>query len=450
MRDQRKAEEIAANRYQLIAPLLEPGMGTSEAAEMRRRIASENGLSERTLRRYISDYRKEGFSGLKPAGRKGETSQPEWMEKAVDHAVLLRRQVPSRSIASIIQTLEWEEIVEPGALKRSTLQEKLAERGYSARQMRLYHQELGAVRRYQKRSRNELWHSDIKYGPYLPVGPDGKKKQVYLVAIIDDATRFIVHAAFYPTLEAGSVEKSLRQAIQEYGVPDSFYFDNGKQYRTKWMGRMCAKLGIRLLYAKPYSPESTGKVERFNRTVDGFLAEAALEKPKGLDELNRLFAVWLEECYQKKSHSGLPEKRSPFEAFQRDRRSLSFASEGSITDAFLHAENRKVDKSGCISFQGDKYEVGLSFIGRTVDVIYDPADTEEIQIEYEGHEPWTSKKLEIGEFSGKRPELPETLQKVETESSRVLRAAKKQNEKREAYRPPAISFRKMKEVPDRV
>lgn len=81
MKDQRKAEEIAANRYQLIAPLLEPGMGSSEAAEKRRRIAAENGLSERTLRRYIAAYRKHHFKGLMPAGRKGSSGQPDWMEK---------------------------------------------------------------------------------------------------------------------------------------------------------------------------------------------------------------------------------------------------------------------------------------------------------------------------------------------------------------------------------
>lgn len=50
----------------------------------------------------------------------------------------MRRQVPTRSIAQIIQILEWEGVVEPGQIKRSTLQEKLAERGYSARHMRMY------------------------------------------------------------------------------------------------------------------------------------------------------------------------------------------------------------------------------------------------------------------------------------------------------------------------
>jgi transposase InsO family protein len=46
-------------------------------------------------------------------------------------------------------------------------------------------------------------------------------------------------------------------------VPEKVYFDNGSQYRTKWMIRACSKMGVRLLYAKPYSPEATGKPERF-------------------------------------------------------------------------------------------------------------------------------------------------------------------------------------------
>jgi transposase InsO family protein len=50
------------------------------------------------------------------------------------------------------------------------------------------------------------------------------------------------------------------------------------------MERACAVLGIKLLFAKPYSPESTGKIERFNRTVESFLDEAALKNCKGLED----------------------------------------------------------------------------------------------------------------------------------------------------------------------
>lgn len=92
-------------------------------------------------------------------------------------------------------------------------------------------------------------------------------------------------------------------------------------------------------------------------------------------------------------------------AYRRDRKALRLIDPEALTDAFLHCETRKVDKSGCISFMDQKYEVGLSFIGRQVDVVYDPSDLEELTIEYEGYAPWKAKKLVIGERAGKRPSL---------------------------------------------
>ena len=77
-----------------------------------------------------------------------------------------------------------------------------------------------AVRRFQKKHRNQLWTSDIKYGPYLPIGKDGAKKQVYLVTFSDDATRAVMHGEFYPTLDQIIVEDCFRQAIQKFGAPD--------------------------------------------------------------------------------------------------------------------------------------------------------------------------------------------------------------------------------------
>lgn len=258
MKDQKKAEAVAAERVQLLSPLLAEGLDPAKAREIRERICEQTGLSERTVRRYLAKYRQEGFSGLKPLGKGRQPSQAIIPQDILEQAILLRREVPSRSIAQIIQILEWEGRVQPGQIKRSTLQEKLAQRGYSTRHMRMYADSGVAARRFQQRHRNRLWHSDIKYGPYLPMGPDGAMKQAFFVTFIDDATRFVLHGEFYPVMDKSIVENCFRQAIQKFGVPESVYFDNGKQYRTKWMTRACSKLGIRLLFAKPYSPESTG------------------------------------------------------------------------------------------------------------------------------------------------------------------------------------------------
>ncbi|MEW6233645.1 MAG: transposase, partial [Chloroflexota bacterium] len=128
----------------------------------------------------------EGFDGLKPQG-KGRAPATAIPPAILDQAILLRREVPGRSVAQLIQILEWEGRIAPGQVKRSTLQEQLAQRGYSTRHMRLYAATGVAARRYQQRHRNQLWHSDLKYGPYLPIGPQGSKQQVYLITFIDDA-----------------------------------------------------------------------------------------------------------------------------------------------------------------------------------------------------------------------------------------------------------------------
>ncbi len=440
MKDRQKAEEIASWRMQLLSPLLADGLDVAKLREIKQNICRQTGLSERTLRRYLARYRISGFGGLKPKG-KGRQTEEAIPTDILNQAILLRREVPGRSVAQIIQIMEWEELVQKGQIKRSTLQEKLTEKGYSTRQMRMYSNTGIAARRFQKKHRNQLWHSDIKYGPYLPIGKDGAPKQVYLVTFIDDATRFVLHGEFYPTLDQVIVEDCFRKAIHKYGVPEAVYFDNGSQYRTKWMHRTCGKLGARLIFAKPRSPEATGKVERFNRVVDSFLSEVKLDKPQTLDRLNELFGVWLEECYQNKPHSGLETSFSPQAAFRGDNKALNYLDPQAIAGAFLHCEERKVDKAGCISFAGSKYEVGLSFIGCKVQVVYDPADITELTIEYEGHKPWTAKQLLIGEKAGKRPPMPEHLQFRPAESSRLLAAAAEKNRQRKERQAPAISFR---------
>ena len=441
MKDHKKADEIAVERVQLLTPILTAGTDAGKIREAKAQICQQYGISERTLRRYLDQYKKQGFDGLRPKGKGQKNTLAAIPENVMEQAVLLRREVPSRSVSQIIRILEWEGLVAIGQLKRSTLQEKLSTLGYSTRHMKMYAGGGIAARRFQHKYRNQLWHSDIKYGPYLPIGPDGALKQVFLVVFIDDATRFVLHGEFYPTLDQVIIEDAFRQAIQKYAIPETVFFDNGKQYRNRWMNRACAKMGIRLLYAKPYSPESTGKVERFNRVVDSFLSEAALEKPKSLDALNTLFWVWLDECYQHKSHSALTNNMSPETAYRSDSKALKYLEPDIVANAFLHREERKVDKAGCISFEGRKYEVGVSFIGCKVGVIYDPADTSELTIEYPGHTPWRAHELVIGNRTGPRPKLPEHLAPRKAESSRLLQGAAKQNSARKTRQSPAVSYR---------
>lgn len=445
MKNKEKAQDIATQRAMLIAPLLSHGLDRGEVKMIKERICRETGLSERTIRRYLSEYREKGFTGLIPKSRSAESGRvipPD----ILDEAIRLRKEVPSRSVSEIIRILEWDGLIEQGSVKRSTLQENLQEKGFSGKHMAIYHNSGNlATRRFQKRSRNKLWHSDIKYGCYLPIGPNKKLQQVYLVAFLDDATRMILHAQFYPNLTSAIVEDCYRKAILKFGIPESVYYDNGKQYKTKWMSRTCAKLGVRLLFAKPYSPEGTGKIERFNQHIDRFLDEYKVDKsPKTLEQMNERFWIWLEECYQNKPHSALDNK-TPVEAHNLDPKPLKYLPVETVSNAFLHAESRRVDKSGCISFGSVKYEVGLAYVGRMVDVIFDPNNTETLTVEYLDDAPVTAAKLVIGERVSEKPVLPEYLTALKPTNSRLLDAAERENDKRrEKSSATAISFRNMR------
>lgn len=174
--------------------------------------------------------------------------------------------------------------------------------------------------------------------------------------------------------------------------------------------------------------------------MDRFLAEAKLESITTLSDLNHLYQVWLSECYQHKPHSALKDNKSPYVAFQSDPRPIRYLDPREIHQAFLHREERKVDKTGCISFQGKPYEVGLTYLGMKVTVIYDPADTTIIQIQAGDLPPVQAKERIIGPWAGKRPKLPEHLTQVPATESRLLQAAVKKHQERD--NPMLVSYRK--------
>jgi len=435
----RPQEEIALERYRIISPILsamEENADKGKLGLLRSEACAQAGISRKTLSRWLTRYAKNGFDGLKYQGSSGEAKRIIPGE-LVKEAVLLRMEVPSRSVSQIIDILEMEGKAPAGFLKRSTLQDRLREEGYSSAQMKLYQKPGVASRRFARAERGELWQADIKFGPYLKI--DGKRRQVYFVAFIDDATRYIVHGEFYDTLDQSIVEDCLRKAILKEGVPRRLLFDNGKQFRTKWMERACAILDIKLIFTAPYSPESKGKIERFNRTLDSFLAEAALATPGGLSAINHLFDVWLSECYHNKEHMGLGV--SPREAYKSSRVPLRFPDEEMVVKAFLRVEQRKVDKSGCISFGGRKYEVGVIYIGRCVDIVYDLADAGVLTVEDKHFgTSFQIKELVIAAHTGPRPKLPESMTPEKPFSSRLLDEKQKRYDNRQLSAKRAISY----------
>ena len=160
-----RPEEIAVNRHKIIAPIVAAEEEQADAAKialLKKEACQQSGVHRRTLGRWLDAYRQQGFDGLKPTGRTNGVSGG-IPEELIAEAILLRREVPSRSIPQIIELLEMAGKAPVGLLKKSTLQDKLQDRGYSARQMKMYQEGGVAARRFQRRERGDLWHSNIKF-----------------------------------------------------------------------------------------------------------------------------------------------------------------------------------------------------------------------------------------------------------------------------------------------
>jgi transposase InsO family protein len=425
----RTQDEVATERFGLISPLIGEGMDKGLRSDIMRKITERGGVSERTVRRWLASWQESGFEGLKPSMgyERPDARLPEPFDGIVEEAIGLRRESPSRSVRDIIKILELEGKIEPGSVSRSTLQRRLQDKGFSASQIRMYVKKGAAARRFQKEHRCQLWQSDVKYGPYAAEKKGGRKKQLYLVSWIDDATRFVVSAGFYTTEGVSALEDSLRTGVQKYGAPDAIFVDNGSGFRSGWLKMACAKIGTKYLSTRPYHAEGKGKVEAFNKTAGKFISEAALKKFETISEYNEYLHIWLTEDYHKDSkHTFLP-GISPGAAFAADSRPLRFVPEATLRDAFLHSDTRKVDKTGCVSFSGALYEVGLAYIGRRIGIRFDPSWQEEIEACPDGVPPFMAKKLVIGENCGSHRELPEKMQTKQPETSRLLDALEKKH-----------------------
>ena len=438
------AEDTALQRYQWIAPLLEEGLNPSERAELRRKTAEMAELSVRSMYRYEELYKKGGFKALFP-NYKEKTEQKEGLPDNYDDLILkvaaLRLENPNRSIERCIFILENEGEVPEGVLKRSTVQRRMQQMGYSHRQIRKQAEnKSNSSARHQKPHRMMMLQADYKDGPKLPIGKNGAKTETHLLVIIDDCTRYVVHSAFYLNETEENVEMGLRDAITRYGLFDRYYTDNGSCFISTDLKKALGRLGITHTKSRPHKPKGRGKVEKFNQMADVFIDEVKLDNPRTLEELNAKWTVFMEAYYHGKSHEGLPEQISPRTAWESDSRALRFPDHKLLAEAFLRRANRVVDNSGCISFKGNKYEVGLPLISQKVEVIYDPLYLEDVEIRYGTLTPFKAGKLQISSWVNHPKELEKPESGTEVDHSRFLKVLETMQAEVRQRQAAAISF----------
>jgi putative transposase len=176
--------------------------------------------------------------------------------------VRLRREMPQRPVAGLIEEMVRRELASPGVrLKPTTVYRFLREQGL----MDLRKPAPVDRRRFESELPNDLWQSDIMHGPAVLV--EGKRRKSYLIAFLDDHSRLIPHAEFYLSERLDNYLDALRKALRKRGLPRKLYVDNGSALRARLLEEITASLGIALIHSRPYTPQGRGKIERLFRSL---------------------------------------------------------------------------------------------------------------------------------------------------------------------------------------
>jgi len=384
----KREDAIAFFRFQVISELLDAQPGFIEATAKRLAKQQFNDvinkriitLSERTIFKYYSDYKKYGFDGLKPKVRSDKGTHPCIESIVIQDIISLKKELPTRSAAKIMTMLILVGKLDENAIHLRTVNRILNQYGYTreilSKDRRLYI-------KHEKDRICAMWQSDVMSAFYIPDGNNGSK-MAYLIGIIDDHSRRDMHSEFYLDSTLPRLEDTLRKAVTKYGAGDSLYVDNGKIFISEQFKLICARLGIRLKYATPYSPSGKGKIERYWKTVqDSFIPEIKKRPVHSLSELNDLYFAWKNTEYDNKLHSSI--ETTPKERWDQSLNAgtkLRFFSPVEIEEIFLHAEERAVNKYGVISFEGNTYEAPVELIGKTIIVRYSPFHLDYLHVYY--------------------------------------------------------------------
>jgi len=400
MLDDATRSAIALKKFSIISPLINGqvtnmgeycAMAASNPIEMPHYGART--YSPKTISAWYSDYIREGLDALKPKPRSDKGGTRKITTELEDALIKKRKEFPRAPVTVIYDMMVSEHLLLKKDISLSTVTRYL---NRISKTLIDTPEEQKQLRRFSHEKVNQLWQTDVMYGPYIKV--NGKKVPTYLMAYIDDSSRLITHAEFYLTQDIISLRHSFREALLKRGIPKLLYTDNGKIYRCQTFEYLCANIGVTLLRAEPYTPTSKGKIERFFRSCRlRFLSTLNPNTLTGLDDLNNRFMEWLTKDYQKKSHSSL-NGQTPLECFLKQSSEITLVSDLSIfNEKFLMKVERKIKHDATLSLHNCLYETSPSLADQRVTVKYDPEEIEhgipEVFLYKEEHLIGTAKKV---------------------------------------------------------
>jgi transposase InsO family protein len=330
--------------------------------------ATRYGVDRRTLHRWLVRYATEGLGALADKSTKPDRCPHQIIPEIEARIVELRRSHPGWGPRTILNKLRRELDVVPSrsAIYRCLVRHRLIQPKPRRRRRDDY-------KRWERSRAMELWQLDVMGGVKL-----GNGIQVSIVTGIDDHSRFCVMANVVARATARPVCDALLETLNINGIPQQILTDNGKVFTGRLglrpanvlFDRICLNNGIRHLLTAPYSPTTTGKIERLHKTMrKEFFSHQSFES---IDEMQAGLDAWVADYNNEREHQSLGDV-PPVRRFE-----LAPSASLEVIDGDVAVEeqppprrmtvSRRVDGAGRISILKHRYHVGRLLTGEAVTI----------------------------------------------------------------------------------
>jgi transposase InsO family protein len=329
-------------------------------------VATRYGIDRRTVHRWLVRYANEGLAALSDRSSRPERCPHQVAPEIEARIVALRRAHPGWGPRTILAKLrrELEQPPSRSSIYRCLLRHRLIDHKPRRRRPQDY-------KRWERSRPMELWQMDVMGKVMLQDGTELKA-----ITGIDDHSRFCVIAKLVHRATARPVCEALIEALSRHGVPEQILTDNGKVFTgrlaqrpaTVAFDRICLNNGIRHILTAPYSPTTTGKIERLHKTIRSeLLSERTFTT---IEQAQAELDAWVARYNREREHQAIGDV-PPIRRFELVNQP---SAEVLDPDADIkgepgsntHTVGRKVDRAGRISILKHRYHVGRHLAGQRV------------------------------------------------------------------------------------
>jgi transposase InsO family protein len=348
-----KELSVGEQRYKAVMAVLSDGRTVTE-------VARDWEVSRQTIHAWLARYEREGMEGMGNRSHR-PTSCPHQMPALVEVQVLeLRRHKPFWGPRRLVIELAKKRVnAVPSA---SAIYRSLLRAGLIQPRPRRWRKE--DWKRWERGAPMELWQFDVLGGFRLGDGTTAKA-----LTGLDDHSRFCVSARLMHRERTGKVCEGFSVALRKYGVPDQVLTDNGKVFTGRFaqppvevrFDQICRENGIDHILTQPRSPTTTGKIERFHKTLRLELNTRQIFK--NLMTAQEAVDEWVDYYNTQRPHRSLDDG-TPVSRFK--------AGTTAIREPERNADywvSRKVTSNGIVCIGYQKVNVGQRNAGSACDIL---------------------------------------------------------------------------------